>query len=757
MQAKNQTTTPAPPSQMTIGDIYYVLFKHKWKIFVCSLLGFAVAIAAHFLMPAPYVSEAKLMVRWVQDSKSPAASANSQIQQTDHGENIMGSEAEILSSRDVALAVVDAIGADKIVGKGSASTNRQEAAVILSKNLIVDAPKKGNVLSVVFRHSDPLIVQQVLRQVIDNYFKKHIEIHRNLGVLDEFLTDQTDKIRAKLKETEDSLRKLKSTAHVVSLDDTKKAYSEQYSKLRQEIFAAEVEFEERQTALKEMQKTVLAGSVPADASSTNAAPDGVPKIAPAVVEEYKRLCTLLDTFWKKEQDLLTNFTPENSQVQNVRLAITDLETKKKAMEAKTPGLLQEQTSLTRPGDAAVGGSANLALENARVAALQARIKILKSQFDKIQNEAASVEQVESALVELQRNKEIQESQYRYYSTNLDQARLESTLTAGKLSNISEIQSPSAPLKDNKKQQKIVLGMAVGGVVGGLVFAFLLELIFDQSIRRSNEIESRYHLPLFLSIPEFSIGEPRRRLAARSSLPQLPAGGEAAANGVAVSGNGHANKPEIAPWEVNHTLHPYSEALRDRLVSFFELKGLTHKPKLVALTSCSPGAGVTTLAAGLAASLSEIGEGNVLLVDMTQADGAAHPFFRGKPSCGLADVLDHDKRTDALVHDNLYMVNGGLDDDRLPKMLPKRMAHLVPKLHASDYDYIIFDMPPITQTSITPRIAGFMDMVFMVVEAEKTNRDWLKHATDLLHQSKANLGAVFNKRRAYVPAALHQDF
>jgi len=743
---------------MTIGDIYYVLFKHKWKILVRSLLGFAVAIATYFLMPAPYVSEAKLMVRWVQDSKSLATGANSQIQQADHGENIMGSEAEILSSLDVAAAVVDAIGAEKIVGKGNGSTNRQAAAVILSKNLTVDSPKKGNVLTVVFRHSDPLIVQQVLRQVIDIYFKKHIEIHRNLGVLDEFLTDQTDKIRAKLKETEDALRKLKSTAHVVSLDDTKKAYSEQYTKLRQEIFAAEAEFEERQTALKELQKTVLVGGAPVDASSTNAVPDLAPKIAPAVLEEYKRLCTLLDTFWKKEQDLLTNFTPENSQVQNVRLAIADLEAKKKAMETNSPGLLQEQTPLTRSSDITGGASTNLALENARVAALQARIKILKSQFDKIQNEAASVGQVESELVELQRNKEIQDSQYRYYSTNLDQARLESTLTAGKLSNISEIQSPSVPLKDTKKQHKIIFGAAIGGLAGGIALAFLLELILDQSVRKSNEIESKYHLPLFLSIPELQVGERGRRLAARSSLPQLPpAGSESIPNDVVPSGNGHSNERKIAPWEPNHTLHPYSEALRDRLVSFFEIKGLTHKPKLVALTSCSPGAGVTTLAAGLAASLSEIGEGNVLLVDMNHQDGAAHPFFRGKPACGLADVFDHDKRTDAQVHDNLYMVNGGMDDDRLPKMLPKRMAHLLPKLHASDYDYIIFDMPPITQTSVTPRIAGFMDMVFMVVEAEKTNRDWLKHATDLLHQSKANLGAVFNKRRAYVPAVLHQEF
>jgi Mrp family chromosome partitioning ATPase len=91
------------------------------------------------------------------------------------------------------------------------------------------------------------------------------------------------------------------------------------------------------------------------------------------------------------------------------------------------------------------------------------------------------------------------------------------------------------------------------------------------------------------------------------------------------------------------------------------------------------------------------------------------------------------------------------------MLPKRLAHLLPKLQTSDYDYIIFDMPAVTQTSITPRLAAFMDMMFIVVEDEKTNREWIKQASRLLQQSKANVGAVFNKRRTYTPRWLHQEF
>jgi Mrp family chromosome partitioning ATPase len=50
----------------------------------------------------------------------------------------------------------------------------------------------------------------------------------------------------------------------------------------------------------------------------------------------------------------------------------------------------------------------------------------------------------------------------------------------------------------------------------------------------------------------------------------------------------------------------------------------------------------------------------------------------------------------------------------------------------------------------------MDMVLMVVESEKTNRDLVQRATTLLSESRAHIGIVLNKTKRYVPAALYQD-
>ena len=209
---------------------------------------------------------------------------------------------------------------------------------------------------------------------------------------------------------------------------------------------------------------------------------------------------------------------------------------------------------------------------------------------------------------------------------------------------------------------------------------------------------------------------------------------------------------------NHALRPFHETLRDRLVAYFEMLNLTHKPKLVAVTSCTEGAGASTIAAGLACSLSETGEGNVLLVDMNSGDGVAHHFYKGKLAMGLDDILKKEKesRKEALMQENLYVVTEPNHNDKLPAALPKRFGHLVSQLKASDYDYILLDMPPVTEISITPRLARFMDTILLVVESEKTDRDAAQRAAALLTEGRTNVGVVINKSRSYVPKGLHHE-
>ena len=83
--------------------------------------------------------------------------------------------------------------------------------------------------------------------------------------------------------------------------------------------------------------------------------------------------------------------------------------------------------------------------------------------------------------------------------------------------------------------------------------------------------------------------------------------------------------------------------------------------------------------------------------------------------------------------------------------------MIPRLKASDFDYVIFDMPPVNQVSMTARLAGLMDQVLLVIESEKTNQDVVKRVVSLLGESNAKVSTVLNKVNKYVPARLHQEF
>jgi Mrp family chromosome partitioning ATPase len=96
-------------------------------------------------------------------------------------------------------------------------------------------------------------------------------------------------------------------------------------------------------------------------------------------------------------------------------------------------------------------------------------------------------------------------------------------------------------------------------------------------------------------------------------------------------------------------------------------------------------------------------------------------------------------------------------DKLPPSQPKHFQDLVSKLKASDYDYIIFDMPPVSQVSVTSKLARFMDITLVVVEAEETDREVVKRASSFLAQSGTKVGVVLNKTRSYGPKRLVQEF
>ena len=730
------------PAGLNLADIYYIFFRHKWKIILFSAGGFLAAAVFYLTQPVSYRSEAALYIRYILESRAPNPIAGDPQTRTleTGGANIINSEIEIIKSLDLATQVAEMIGPEKILGKGRTQTNKYEAANMVRKGLTVGVANKSDILVIAFQNPKREIVQPVLTQLIAAYLVKHKEIHRGVGEFNTALTTKRDELRSKLTQTENDLQSAKTNAGVMSIEDSKKAYTAELSKIRQELFNTKAELAERQAALAEYQKLL-----PVKAETPSEKPEA--DLPSDKMAEYKRVCGQLDSLRRKEQELLSQYTEENSQVKGIRERIAAAEKTQAKLEADYPKLAKLQLASSKPG----GPGNDFSGEYARIMiiALEAKIQVLGSQLEETTAAAIKANKWEPAITELQRKRDLEEATYRHFSTSLEQTDFDNQLAGEKTSNIKIAQEPCLPYPESQKRVKILCGLSIGGVVAGFALAFLIEFFLDPTVRRPTEVETRLHLPLFLAIPRLH----------RNGRPALPApplpGADQPAPGEAGAEPGTSKKSEVVPWHAEG-LATYYDALRDRLMTFFDAHNLTHKPKLIAVTGCGKGAGVTTIATGLAASLSETGDGKVLLVDMNTAQGAAHPFFKGKPGGSLTDALGSDTRDDSLVQANLYAVSERGNNGLLPTVLPRRFSSLVPKLKASDYDYIIFDMPPVSQISVTARLAGFMDTVLLVIESEKTDRDVAKRAVAMLAESKAEVCAVLNKNHRYVPERLQQE-
>jgi uncharacterized protein involved in exopolysaccharide biosynthesis len=664
-----------PPSGLKLDEILFALFKCKRTIIVCAAIGIIAAAAVYFLSPPSYESEAKLLVRYVLERSGvdPAeAEKAGAVANSEAVDRVIGAEMEILTSWDLAMQVAEALGPQRVLTpsedrfthlvqalglkrllpSSGASPTVGEAAHSIASGQKVISNKGSNIILISYRNPNPEIATLVLQELLSRYFVKHLEVHRSAGAFD-FVAQQTDQVRARLNQTEESLKSLKEKTGIASLKEGSAALTTEAAKTQEQLNAAEADLAEQQA-----------------------------------------------------------------------LANQSVEKKTKTWRTKAPSPENSPKSA-----------------KAKVAGIQAKVDALKARLQEIQQRTKKLSELAPQIQDLERKREMDEANYKYFAASLEKARIDEALDPSKMPNISAVQRPSPPSLETKKRDKIALALAGGGIALGIALALLKGLVLNQKVGRPLQLETQLHIPLMLSIP-YANG----RFA-------LPRNGSPVNPGTIT--RGHRN-PKLAPWEADHFIRPYCDAIRDRLGLYFELNHLTHKPKLVGVTSVSGEGGTSTLAAGLAASLSETNDGKVLLVDVNLGPEEVHPFFKGKPAYPLNKAL---KPSDSIASasDNLYLATVGSPSTGGPAQLGlKKFFDMMPNMKASDFDYIIFDMPALDQTSPTWGMAAFMDKLLVVVEAEKNNREIIKRSYRKLTAERNNVAVVVNKTRSYVPKWLDSE-
>jgi len=708
-------------SNLNRNDILFALFKHKKKIIVCSVAGLVAAVGVYLLYPPVYESQAKLLVRYLVERSSVDAIDNpgSAGGVTRTAENVLGSEVEILTSWDLAVQVADAIGPKRLLPHTTVAPTKEAAARTITTGLEVSIQKGSNIIFVSYKNRDSELTTLVLSELVNRYFNKHLEVHRSAGAFD-FVTQQTDQVRARLNQTEDALRDLKAKAGIVSLTDSNAALSSEAARTEEQLHSAEAELAEQQARVQQLGGSV-AEKTGSETTRRAEAPD-------EIVQQYQVVVSRLPQLRQAKMELLAKYMPENELVRANQAEIDGLERTRKDLEKKYPNLAGRVSAI---GSSKDQQQLDPASEAARLAGLQAKKDALAAQLKDVQSRIQQLSQMGPQIADLERQRKLEETNYTYFEGTLEKARVDEALDPSKIPNISAVQQPSPPIVVTGMRNKLALGLAGGGLALGIAFALLKELLLDRSIKRPVEIENFLGVRPLMSIPWC----PERHRSVGSN-----GKGNAATQG-------RASRKAVAPWDPDHFIRRYSEAIRDRLTLYFELNQLTHKPKLVGVTAFSKTAGTSTLSAGLAAALSETGDGKVLLVDANLGPEHVHPFFRGLPAYPLQTALQSGGKIDS-AGDNLYLATVSSPSTGLAQLGLKRFFDLMPNLKASEFDYIIFDMPPLSQTSPTVGMAGFMDKLILLVDAEQTNREIVRRGYSALVNIRNNVSVVLNKTHHY---------
>ena len=635
---QKQTGAPLPPG-LGLGDIYHILFRRKWMIVGGSVCGFVAAAMAFALWNPTYSSTAILLVAKIEQAPDPTqiGTARRDIEMVNAGD-AMAAEQEIMNSLDSLRKVAENIGPARIMAKYSGGTNvsLNQAAQMIQANLFVDSPRYSPILKVTFSSRSPGIITNVLDQVIAEYLEKHSQTYQRKDV--DWITREIQMRQTRLNETEMELAKLKGQNGITTLDEAMAAYKQQEGAIKQLDLMAQADLAESMARLTQLSNIMQNAGQTATTNATAPSPAQPP--SERTLKDYRQANQHLVDLEAKEAKLESEYNTNNLQVQANLIDIQVAKAKLRSLEDENPGLLmmgvkEEGRTIGPPGIGEPLAAYNS--EATRAEGLKARIRAYAAELELFKERGTNLTQIGVTIKDLERIQASEEDSLKQLTTQTDVARADSAASEYKAANITVIQHPSPPASDVKKSYKTVQGLAIGGVILGFGMAFLWELIFDRTLKRPKEVVARLRLPYFLTIPYMNGSSKVRWFQRdRQTRHKLLASGGGSSKAAAPENTTlvPAHDGPIAPWDEKHALRPFHETLRDRLVAYFEMINLTHKPKLVAVTSCSEGAGVSTIASGLACSLSETGDGNVLLVDMNSGNGQAHHFYKGKLGDGV---------------------------------------------------------------------------------------------------------------------------
>jgi Mrp family chromosome partitioning ATPase len=177
-----------------------------------------------------------------------------------------------------------------------------------------------------------------------------------------------------------------------------------------------------------------------------------------------------------------------------------------------------------------------------------------------------------------------------------------------------------------------------------------------------------------------------------------------------------------------------------------------KPFVVAITSFYRGEGVSTVALGMAYSIAQFDNKNVLFVDSSSHQINTDKVLGVNRPPGLFEIkVTKDPIPDRKLKKTRPLTTPYESTVKSKLFTNINMDTLLPTVDKHNYQYIIIELPSLSEGASTIRSAKLADGVILVIQAEKVRREVAQRTYEKFEKAGVKLfGVVLNKRKQYIP-------
>jgi uncharacterized protein involved in exopolysaccharide biosynthesis len=508
--SKAETATdPRKGDENPARELLASLYRGKWVVLCVFLLVSGLVYWGTLRQLPVFEAESSLIVRIGREYVyRPDVGRGETGTRTPSLAEMVNSEVEILSSRDLAEMVVRAIGVEKLFPEilelePDPGIAVEKAVLKFRAAASIRPVLESSVIKVGFEHSVPALAAEAVNLLVERFKDKHIEVfgEERATRIETQLLERTELLQLASR----SLADFKHTNDVYDIAEQRRLLLDRRERLDQSLQAAEVEL-----AVLRLKAGPEGQEEPPDL------PALPPHLRPEMKDELLRQRYELELALRgfeppasdrlveqaslrlldlelEERELLRDYSPTNRKVLSVQQEIVrvrsflekaetragDFDQDRRAeREARGEEIQDEINRLTSEIELLVREEERLLRLDARrgIQALEIQRADLAKRLTAVELEVRVLDQQEQPLRGLERELAAAETAYQVYKDRLEEARVTEELDREKQISVKVIEKASAPVEPTGLPPKLQIAIgAFVGLIAGAGLAVLMDL------------------------------------------------------------------------------------------------------------------------------------------------------------------------------------------------------------------------------------------------------------------------------------------